>query len=75
MRDLLNIVDNILNEAANPALIQAVEKAGLQTKSKGNLLVGLVQIPDKAKKNEFRANIFNDLLNRLTAEFSVCSLM
>ena len=52
MRDLLNIVDNTLNEAANPALIQAVEKAGLQTKSKGNLLVGLVQIPDKAKKNE-----------------------
>lgn len=68
MRDLLNKLD-VLTEAVSPEINQAVQQAGFQTKINSNLLAALVQIPDGAKKNEFRSNVLNDLLNRMTVAF------
>ena len=65
MRDLLNLLDTVLTEAANPTIEKVVQQAGFQTKVNSNVLAALVQIPDGAKKNEFRAAVFNDLFNRM----------
>ena len=70
MRDLLNLFNTVLSEAVNLTIDQAVTTAGFQTKSSGNLLAALVQIPDGAKKNQFRTNILNDLLTQMEAEFA-----
>jgi hypothetical protein len=70
MRDLLNLFNTVLSEAVNPTIDQAVNTAGFQTKTSGNLLAALVQIPDGAKKNQFRTNILNDLLTQMKAEFA-----
>jgi hypothetical protein len=70
MRDLLNLFNTALTEAVNPTIDQAVNTAGFQTKTSGNLLAALVQIPDGAKKNQFRTNILNDLLTQMKAEFA-----
>ena len=70
MRDLLNLFNTVLTEAVNPTIDQAVNTAGFQTKTSGNLLAVLVQIPDGAKKNQFRTNILNDLLTQMEAEFA-----
>ena len=64
MRDLLNLIDNAtLTEAVNPTIQQIVQQAGFETKASGNKLAVLAQIPDGAKKNEFRKEIFRDLLS------------
>ena len=70
MRDLLNLLDTVLTEAVNPTIDQAVKAAGFQTKAGGNLLAALVQIPDGAKKNQFRTNILDDLLAQMKTEFA-----
>ena len=63
MRDLLNIIDEAaLTEAVNPTIEQIAQQAGFETKSSGNKLAVLAQIPDGAKKNEFRMEIFRSLL-------------
>lgn len=63
MRDLLNIFDSVaLSEAVNPTIEQIAQQAGFETKASGNKLSVMVQIPDGAKKNEFRKEIFRDLL-------------
>jgi hypothetical protein len=69
MRDLLNLLDNVLTESANPTVEKIVQQAGFQTKVNGNVLAALVQIPDGAKKNEFRAAVFNDLFARMQSAF------
>jgi hypothetical protein len=64
MRDLLNIIDEaVLAEAVNPTIEQIAQQAGFETKSSGNKLAVLAQIPDGAKKNEFRMGIFRELLS------------
>jgi hypothetical protein len=66
MRDLLNIIDDIaLTEAVNPELEQLIAQAGYETRKSGNKLAVFVQIPAKAKKNEFRQLVFQDLLAML----------
>jgi hypothetical protein len=63
MRDLLNIIDTaVLTEAVNPSIEQIAQQAGFETRASGNKLSVLAQIPDGAKKNEFRKTIFRDLL-------------
>lgn len=64
MRDLLNIIDEaVLAEAVNPTIEQIAQQAGFETKTSGNKLAVLAQIPDGAKKNEFRKEIFRELLS------------
>lgn len=64
MRDLLNIINQaVLTEAVNPTIEQIAQQSGFETISKGNKLAVLAQIPDGAKKNEFRMKIFQDLLS------------
>jgi hypothetical protein len=64
MRDLLNIIDEaILAEAVNPTIEQIAQQAGFETKTSGNKLAVMAQIPDGAKKNEFRKQIFRELLS------------
>jgi hypothetical protein len=71
MRDLLNLLDKVmLHEAVNPAISQAVQQAGFPIKSSGNLMAAMVQIPNGAKKNEFRALMLKDLLDKMTAQFA-----
>lgn len=67
MRDLLDRLDEIagLTEAVNPELESMIQAAGFDTKSSGNRMSVLVQIPDGAKKNEYRKTIFRDLLATL----------
>lgn len=69
MRDLLNLLDTVLTEAVNPTVEQIVQNAGFQTKVNGNILAALVQIPDGAKKNEFRSLVFTDLFNKMQSAF------
>jgi hypothetical protein len=64
MRDLINLIDAAtITEAVNTSVEQIAQQAGFETKSSGNKLAVLVQIPDGAKKNEFRKEIFRDLLS------------
>ena len=64
MRDLLNIIDEaVLAEAVNPTIEQIAQQAGFETKTSGNKLAVLAQIPDGAPKNEFRKEIFRELLS------------
>jgi hypothetical protein len=64
MRDLLNIIDSAaLTEAVNPSIEQIAQQAGFETRASGNKLSVMAQIPDGAKKNEFRKTIFRDLLS------------
>jgi len=63
MRDLLNIIEAAITEAVNPTVEQIAQQAGFETKSLGNKLSVLAQIPDGAKKNEFRKEIFRALLS------------
>jgi hypothetical protein len=64
MRDLLNLFNTVLTEAVNPTIEQIVQQAGFETKTSGNLLSALAQIPDDAKKKaEFRKEILRDLLS------------
>ena len=71
MRDLLNLLDKvILSEAVNPAISQSIQQAGFTVKSSGNLIAAVIQIPDGAKKNEFRALMLKDLMNKMTAQFA-----
>lgn len=64
MRDLLNIIDeSVLAEAVNPTIQQIAQQAGFETKTSGNKLSVMAQIPDGAKKNEFRMAIFRELLS------------
>jgi hypothetical protein len=64
MRDLLNIIDStVLTEAVNPSIEQIAQQAGFETRASGNKLSVMAQIPDGAKKNEFRKAIFRDLLS------------
>lgn len=44
MRDLIDLL-----EAANPAIIQALQDQGYQTKVSGNRIAALVQVPEKNK--------------------------
>lgn len=65
MRDLLNILD----EAANKSLIEYLQDIGYSDiKVGGNNINVLVQIPDGAKKTQFRAEILQDILNKLAAD-------
>lgn len=74
MRDLLNVI-NILSEAKATGpnkedIINVLEKNGYTNlKEAGNKLQVLVQIPDGAKKNEYRVNVMNDLLRVLKKAF------
>jgi hypothetical protein len=64
MRDLLNIIDSAaLTEAVNPSIESIAQQAGFETRVSGNKLSVMAQIPDGAKKNEFRKTIFRDLLS------------
>jgi hypothetical protein len=64
MRDLINLIDAAtITEAVNTSVEQIAQQAGFETKSSGNKLAVLAQIPDGAKKNEFRKEIFRDLLS------------
>ena len=74
MRDLLNAI-NILSEAkatgpSKEDIKEVLEKNGYTNfKEAGNKLQVLAQIPDGAKKNEYRVNIMNDLLRVLKKSF------
>ena len=70
MRDILNILDNLLLErgvtgtaVSKDTLKDILRKQGYNDfKDAGNKLQVLVQIPDGAKKEEFRAKILNEIL-------------
>lgn len=65
MRELINIID----EAANQSVVQYLRQAGYEDlKVKGNNIIVLTQIPDGAKKAEFRAQILADLLNTMSRD-------
>jgi hypothetical protein len=74
MRDLLNVI-NILSEAkatgpSKEDIKKVLEKNGYTNfKEAGNKLQVLAQIPDGAKKNEYRVNVMNDLLRVLKKAF------
>lgn len=68
MRDLINIID-LLSEAVDPSINAVLNSAGYQTKTAGNKLVVLVQIPDGKKKTEFRTAVFTDILKLVTDQF------
>ena len=74
MRDLLNVI-NILSEAkatgpSKEDIKEVLEKNGYTNfKEAGNKLQVLAQIPDGAKKNEYRVNVMNDLLRVLKKAF------
>lgn len=63
MRDLINLVC----EAANPSIINYLRTIGYEDiKVSGNNIIVLAQIPGKAKKNEFRAGILSDILDKMS---------
>lgn len=74
MRDLLNVI-NILSETKSTGpskedIKEVLEKNGYTNfKEAGNKLQVLAQIPDGAKKNEYRVNVMNDLLRVLKKSF------
>ncbi len=78
MRDLLNIIDQIINERASaefaagletatkPDVEAALSKAGYTNfRYNGNKMQVLVQIPDGAKKDQFRSDNLNEILRVL----------
>ena len=75
MRDLLNIIDTkslILEEVglAKDEIISALNAAGYEDLKIGaNVIATMVQIPDGAKKNEFRISILNDILTKMQQAF------
>lgn len=82
MRDLLNIIDSIVNERATaaaagldtitkPKLESVLTKAGYTDfKYNGNKMQVLVQIPDGAKKDQFRSTNLQEILVLLQQQFS-----
>jgi hypothetical protein len=62
MRELIDLL-----EAANPAIVDALQKQGHNVKIKGNQAVVLVQVPEK-NKNGHRREILNDIQRTLAAE-------
>jgi hypothetical protein len=79
MRDLLNIIDSILTERATAGetgtlsktdIESALSKAGYtDVKHSGNKLQVLVQIPDGAKKEQYRSAILQEILALLKKQF------
>jgi hypothetical protein len=79
MRDLLNIIDSILTERATApeaegltknSIESALSSAGYQDiKYSGNKLQVLVQIPDGAKKEQFRQESLKEILALLKTKF------
>ena len=75
MRDLLNILNRVLTENAGVGpskdeIVGALKAAGYEDLKIGaNVIATLVQIPDGAKKNEFRVSILNDILSKMQAAF------
>ena len=79
MRDLLNIIDSILNERAAASGLEGVTKADLESalskagytnfKYSGNKMQVLVQIPDGAKKDKFRSDNLQEILKILKGQF------
>ena len=79
MRDLLNIIDQIINERAmasglegvtKPDLEAALSKAGYNNFDyNGNKMRVLIQIPDGAKKDQFRIDNLNEILRILKKQF------
>lgn len=75
MRDLLNIIDNksLTLESVGPTkddVIAALNAAGYeQLKTGTNVIAATVQIPDGAKKNEFRVSILGDILSKMQQAF------
>ena len=67
MRELINVID----EAVDQDLMSYLKAAGYEDlRAKGNNLLVLAQIPDGAKKNEFRRQIFTDVFDNLKNNFS-----
>ena len=65
MRELINII----TEAASKSVDNYLHKIGYaDTKIDGNSIIVLVQIPDGAKKGQFRADILQDILTRISAD-------
>lgn len=65
MRDLINI----LNEAADQSIIDYLGTIGYNNlKVSGNEIRVLAQIPGTAKKNQFRADMLQDILDKITRE-------
>jgi hypothetical protein len=83
MRDLLNIIDRIINERAMTSGLEGVTKADLESaltkagytnfKYNGNKMQVLVQIPDGAKKDQFRTDNLNEILRILKSQFPEAS--
>lgn len=55
MRDVINLL-----EAANPAIVQALQQQGFATKVVGNKVAALVQVPEKGKSGH-RKSILKDI--------------
>lgn len=55
MRDIIDLL-----EAANPAIVQALQQQGYATKVQGNKIAALAQVPEKGK-NEHRRNLLRDI--------------
>jgi hypothetical protein len=79
MRDLLNIIDRIINERAMASGLEGVTKSDLESvlsqagytnfKYNGNKMQVLVQIPDGAKKDQFRSDNLEEILGILQKQF------
>lgn len=55
MREFINLL-----EAANPAIVQALQRQGFATKVVGNKVAALVQVPEKGK-NQHRQSVLKDI--------------
>jgi hypothetical protein len=71
MRDLLNIIERASNDTVTKPELEAVLSAAgyKEFKYNGNKMQVLVQIPDGAKKENFRAEILKEILKLLSAKF------
>lgn len=62
MRDLIKLL-----EAANPAIVDALEDQGYQVRVKGNQAVVLAQVPEK-NKNQHRLDLLKNIQKQLSAD-------